>query len=155
MLLGSPQLACQKEAVANQSAPQQSGVAAAEALAKPAASSRFDEPAFSLSIAPKGQPSRGQPAEFVIVLSAKAPFHVNKEYPHRFKVTTARGLTTTSNVIQRDPSKVSPERLELDVPAKLGQDGPFGIEGEMSFSLCTDEKCLMEKRQLAAPLTVN
>ncbi len=142
-------VACNRDAVANQNAEKSGAMPdVPEHQAGTTSKSQFDESSFSLSIAPKAAVDKGQSGELLVVLTAKAPFHVNQEYPHRFKVTATRGLTTPSSAIQRDPAKVTPPRLELVVPVTLGQNGPFGLDGEMSFSLCTEEKCLMEKRQL-------
>lgn len=141
--------ACNRDAVANQNADKSAAIPnVPEQQAGTVARSQFDEAGFNLSIAPKTAVDKGQSGELLVVLTAKAPFHVNQEYPHRFKVTATRGLTTPSTTIQRDPAKVTPPRLELVVPVTLGQNSPFGLDGEMSFSLCTEEKCLMEKRQL-------
>jgi hypothetical protein len=124
----------------------------AEATATTEGKSQFDEAAFSLSIAPRAKVVRGQSGEVVISLSAKAPYHVNQEYPHRFKVTAVHGLATPSSSIMRDPAKVTPARLELVVPVTLDPSGPHKLDGELAFSLCTDERCLMENRSLSALL---
>lgn len=154
--LASPTLACQRDAAADQGVGKAvASSAASEHTAAPASRARFDESAFSLSIASKSPAQRNQPTELTIALAAKAPYHVNQEYPHRFKVLVTHGLTTSSTVIQRDAEKVTPDRLELLIPISVGQDAPFSLEGEMSFSLCTDEKCLMEKRRLSTTLEVH
>jgi hypothetical protein len=158
-------VACQREAGANQVAVDRTDQSLSQpAQQKPlppavndtsaamAGKSQFAESTFNLSIAPRAAVSRGQSGELVISLTAKSPFHVNQEYPHRFKVSATRGLTTPTSTIQRDPIKVTPARLELVVPVTLGANGPFGLDGEMSFSLCTAEKCLMEKRPLTVAL---
>ena len=147
--------ACNRDAVANQAAEKASSTPAEAAQpVSNEAKGRFDESTFTLSIVPKTLSGKGSAGELLIVLEAKAPFHVNGEYPHRFRVTSARGLTTLTETIQRDPARVTPSKLELSVPVTLGQAGPFGLTGEMSFSVCTDEKCLMEKRRLAADFEV-
>jgi hypothetical protein len=143
-------VACNRDAVANQRADKPAALPTPEEASQLASvgKAQFDESAFNLGIAPRAAIEKGQSGELVVVLTAKPPYHVNKEYPHRFKVTATRGLTTPSSTIQRDPAKVSPARLELLVPVTLEQNGPHGLEGELSFSLCTEEKCLMEKRSL-------
>jgi hypothetical protein len=148
--------ACNRDAVANQNAEKSPAIPTPLGQqAGTVAKTQFDEPAFSLSIASKAPVDKGQSGELLVVLTAKAPYHVNQEYPHRLKVTATRGLTTPHATIQRDPAKVTSPRLELVVPVTLGQDGPFGLDGEMSFSLCTEEKCLMEKRQLTVAVGPN
>jgi hypothetical protein len=141
-------VACQRSASANQPA-EQSAAPAPAAAAQQAAQTRFDESAFSLEIAPKAAVARGQTGELLVRLAAKAPYHVNQEYPHRFKITEARGLSVDgTKTIERDPKRLTPEKLELSVPVTVGNEQRSGVDGEMSFSLCTAEKCLMEKRKL-------
>lgn len=148
-------LACRREDPSSQAI---NPASAAEKLAQPqaanaeptpsAAKSAHDESAFSLSLAARGKLSKSQPGELAIVLLAKPPFHVNLEYPHRFKLISKRGLSTATDTIQRDPAKLSETKLEMSVPVTVVEAGPAGLEGEMSFSVCTSEKCLMEKRRL-------
>ncbi|HEY5957647.1 MAG TPA: hypothetical protein VIV60_13875 [Polyangiaceae bacterium] len=139
--------ACQRNAAANQSS-EQSSSPAPVAAADQAGKARYEETAFNLNIAPKAAVSRGQPAELAVYLTAKAPYHVNQEYPHRFKITASRGLSAPTTTIERDPKRLTPERLEMLVPVSVGNDNPLGLDGELSFSLCTAEKCLLEKRKL-------
>lgn len=141
--------ACRREDPANQTIHQASAAELPSAVSNSTTSkAAYSEAAFDLSLSARGKLSKGQAGELVIALTAKAPFHVNLEYPHRFKLATKHGLTTPSDTIQRDPAKVGESKLELTIPVTLADAGPFGLEGEMSFSVCTSEKCLMEKRRL-------
>ena len=148
-------LACRREHPSNQAINEASAAEPAVAVQtndpQPvvAGKASYDEAAFGLSLSARGKLNKGQTGELAVVLVAKPPFHVNLEYPHRFKVSSARGLATSATTIQRDAAKLSESRLEMVVPVTLNDSGPARLDGEVSFSVCTSEKCLMEKRQLS------
>ena len=160
---GAEAFACQRSGSANQVSPtpddppnaaaavqvRMTAQAPAE-MAGPPPRAKYEEPQFTLSLAAPPDVTKGSTAVLSVVLVAKPPFHVNEEYPHRFRVITARGLSTPAKTIQRDSAKVTKSRLEMSIPVTLGTDESYRLDGEMGFSVCTDEKCLMEKR----PLTI-
>lgn len=86
-----------------------------------------------------------------VVLIAKAPYHTNAEYPHKFKLGPApAGLRYPEQVVKG--MQVQPERGVLRVPVHAERPGPATITGTLSFSVCTEERCLVEKRELSLNL---
>lgn len=86
-----------------------------------------------------------------VVLVAKAPYHTNAEYPHKFKLGAApAGLSYPEAVVKG--MQVNPERSVLRVPVQAQQAGPATVSGTLSFSVCTEERCLVEKRDLSLAL---
>ncbi|HMA93143.1 MAG TPA: hypothetical protein VKP30_10680 [Polyangiaceae bacterium] len=158
---GAAAFACQRSGSANQAATKSEDPPNAAVQIKmtaqaptgdvpaPRGQAKYDEPQFSLSVVAPTDATKGATAGLNVVLVAKPPFHVNEEYPHRFRVIAARGLSTPAKMIQRDSAKVTKSRLEMAVPVTLDNEGPYGLDGEMGFSVCTNEKCLMEKRPLS------
>ncbi|HET9933033.1 MAG TPA: hypothetical protein VFQ35_20160 [Polyangiaceae bacterium] len=167
-------LACNKDRPASVEAPTSGGVpsatpepvaaapaaaqasAAEPAAAAPsepsAASARVDEANFSISITPSGAYAAGKPAEAQIVLDAKPPFHVNDKYPYKFKLKDAAGLTFANPVVGKDNVKLETQRATMTVPFTVKDPGKHTLAGQFSFSVCTEDKCLMEKRDLALSL---
>jgi hypothetical protein len=125
------------------------GEVAPTTVAKVAQSS-YDEAAFALQMVAGNPIKSGETGELTVTLTSKPPFHVNAEYPHRFKVAKTKGGNAPKATISSDSARLKPTKLELSVPVVSEQVGPGELEGEFSFSVCTDEKCLMEKRQLKA-----
>ena len=125
--------------------------AAAEsaAPAPAAAADHYSETAFDLVLQPKGSYESGQPGEAEIVLSAKPPFHVNDKYPYKFKIKEAAGLKFASLLVAKDLVKLEPLRATLPVRFTPENAGPQTVEGQLSFSVCTEDKCMIEKRDLA------
>jgi hypothetical protein len=126
---------------------------AGSAVAAPApaadAVSKYSEANFDLTLAAKGAYASGQAGEAEIVLSAKAPFHVNQNYPYKFKLKEAPGLKFANLVVSKDSVKLEPARATLPVLFTPESAGKHTVAGQLSFSVCTDDKCMIEKRELA------
>jgi hypothetical protein len=152
--------ACKREVSASEAATAEStsSTASAETLSQTAATTpqaKFDEGAFRLESSVPSSVKAGESFQVKLVLSAKAPYHVNAEYPHRFKVMSVAGGKADSEMVTRDPAKLTAASLELLVPMTASGIGKGELVGELSFSLCTADKCLMEKRKLKAEFVVN
>ncbi|MEP7049472.1 MAG: hypothetical protein ABJB12_03930 [Pseudomonadota bacterium] len=111
------------------------------------AASKYSELAFELELKPKGDYAAGKAAEAEIVLNAKAPFHVNQQYPYKFKLKASPGVTYPNMVVAKDAVKLEPARATLPV-AFTPEAGKHTVSGQLSFSVCTDDKCVIEKRDL-------
>ena len=121
-------------------------------VAATATASSFDEPAFSVSLSKSGTYSAGNSGILMLELQAKAPHHVNQEYPHKFKLKPVDGISFPNPTLARDAMTVQPMAIVLRVPLKPMHKGAFKVEGEFAFSLCTADRCLIEKRSLVAEI---
>ncbi|MEO7035404.1 MAG: hypothetical protein ABI548_15870 [Polyangiaceae bacterium] len=110
--------------------------------------SKYSEAAFDLELQPKGAYASGKAGVAEIVLNAKAPFHVNQQYPYKFKLKESPGLTYPNMVVGKDAVKLEPARATVPV-AFTAEAGKHTVTGQLSFSVCTDDKCVIEKRDLA------
>ena len=131
------------------SAPAPGAVDSAAAAPAEAAASKYSEVGFDLVLQPKGAYASGQAGEAEIVLSAKAPFHVNDKYPYKFKIKEAPGLKFTNLVVAKDLVKLEPARATVPVAFTPESAGKHTVAGQLSFSVCTVDKCMIEKRELA------
>jgi hypothetical protein len=111
--------------------------------------SQVNDANFELKIAPKGAYEAGKPAEAEIVLDAKPPFHVNDKYPYKFKLKEAKGLTFPAPLVGKDAVKLEKARATMSVAFTPQSAGKHELGGQFSFSVCTDDKCLIEKRDLS------
>jgi hypothetical protein len=137
--------------VASAAAP---GGAAPATSPAPAGAPKFTDAAFDLSIeAPKAPLKAGQAGNVEIVLVAKAPFHVNDKYPIKLKLKETPGVKYESLTVGKDAAKV--EAMKAVMPVAFTPDsGKRTVAGTFSFSVCTEDKCLMEKRELALNVSV-
>jgi hypothetical protein len=130
--------------------------AGAEPAAPPAsaAASKYSEAAFDVVIQPKGAYTSGQPGAAEIVVSAKPPFHANDKYPYKFKLNEAPGLKFANLVVDKDAVKVDKTRATLSVPFTTESAGKHTVSGKLFFSVCNEDQCLVEKRDLALEIDV-
>lgn len=117
-------------------------------------SSQFEEAAFSLKLEPRTPYGVGKPGEVVLQLKAKEPHHINQEYPHKLKLKATDGVAFPQTVLGRDAMKIATMSAELSVPFTPAKTGTYSIGGDFAFSLCTADRCLMEKRALAVAINV-
>lgn len=143
------------------SAPAAKAAAPADATAagEPAAppgelKSQVSEDSFDLKIEPTGSYAAGKEGQVQIVLDAKAPFHVNKEYPYSFALNDSPGLKFASMKVQKDAVKLETQRATMTVPFTPSKGGAHTISGTFKFSVCTDEQCLIKKQELALSVDV-
>jgi len=108
--------------------------------------------AFSTWLQAAAPAKAGAPVELEVVLTAKPPYHCNAEYPHKFKLNAAPGLSFPAETVKG--MRVTPERSVLAVPVTATSAGKANISGTLSFSVCTEERCLVEKRDLTLALDV-
>ncbi len=118
------------------------------------AKARFDEANFDLKIAPKGSYKVGQASEAVVELQAKKPFKPNDKYPYKLTLQKSDGVKFPADTVKKDAAKLDGQRVTMTVPFTPESAGKKKIAGKFSFSVCTDDKCLIEKRDLALDITV-
>ena len=144
-----PTPAAPSAAPTSATAPAAAPGAAPEAAPSAPAASKYSEAGFDLVLQPKGAYASGQAGEAEIVLNAKPPFHVNDKYPYKFKIKEAPGLKFANLVVAKDSVKLEPARATVPVAFTPESAGKHTLAGQLSFSVCTDDKCMIEKRELA------
>lgn len=127
---------------------------AAPSPANAAATSRVSESQFDVALAASGAYQAGKEGTVDVVLEAKAPFHVNDQYPIKFKVKEGPGVKYSAAVVGKDKAKVEHMKATMPVAFVPESAGQHTVSGQLSFSVCTDENCLMEKRDLSLVVDV-
>ncbi|MDQ2645053.1 MAG: hypothetical protein M3020_14645 [Myxococcota bacterium] len=117
--------------------------------ASPQAASRVSDASFELNFVGKPEYEAGKPGEATITLDAKPPFHVNDKYPYKFKLKETAGLKFPNPVVAKDAAKLEKQRMTMAVGFTPEAAGKHTIAGVLQFSVCTDDKCLIEKRDLS------
>ena len=126
----------------------------APAAAAGAGQSRYDEAKFDLTAQPSGAYASGQEGAVEIVLNAKPPFHANQQYPYKFKAKEGAGVKFAQPVLGKDATKLEAQRVTMRVPFTPDGAGKRTVSGQFAFSVCTEETCLMEKRDLSLVVDV-
>jgi hypothetical protein len=128
--------------------------ATAEAPVVALGNARYSEPSFDLAVRPSGSYASGQEGKVEIVLDAKPPFHVNHQYPYKFKAKAGPGVKFPQPVVGKDQAKLEQQRVTMLVGFVPESGGKQSVAGQFAFSVCTDETCLMEKRDLSLVVDV-
>ncbi|HVY26692.1 MAG TPA: hypothetical protein VHB79_09065 [Polyangiaceae bacterium] len=116
--------------------------------APPTGAAKFTDTGFDLSLeAPKAPVKAGQAGSVEVVLAAKPPFHVNDKYPIKLKLKETPGVKYDNMTITKDAVKLEPMKAVMPV-SFTPEAGKRTVAGQFSFSVCTEDKCLMEKRDL-------
>jgi len=118
------------------------------------AKSTYSESNFDLTLKSKGDYKVGQAGEAEIELNAKSPFHANDKYPYKFKLTDAAGIEFPGKVVSKDKAKLEHMKVVMSVPFTPKEAGKKKIDGVFHFSICTEDKCLIEKRGLTVAVDV-
>jgi hypothetical protein len=99
-------------------------------------------------------------------LEAQGDFHVNKEYPYKFKATAVSGVT----YLGKDPGgtdlfskaagdfalDTSNEKVgTMTVRFKSANKGAVSIGGTFKLSVCSAQNCQLEQATVTVPVTVN
>jgi hypothetical protein len=114
----------------------------------------FDESAFSISVQGAPTYTAGQPGTVGITLKAKTGYHANNEYPYKLKLTPCTGLKYADEVVRGDAVKVTHDQAQMQVPLTPSEAGDRIFAGTFSFSVCSEEHCLVEKRDVGLRLKV-
>lgn len=115
----------------------------------------YDEDAFTLSLSGPSTAQVGESVKFVVTLSAKNGFKVNEEYPVKFRPVAGAGLAFAKETVGKEDGQVEKSKVVLPIEVKLSQPGKLEVSGKLSFSVCTDDRCLIEKRDLGVTITAS
>lgn len=123
------------------------------ASGQPIQGAAVSEEPFSIWLQAVSPIAAGSAATVEAVLVAKPPYHCNAEYPHKFKLAAApSGLTYPETTVKG--AKVTAEKSVLPIVVQAQSPGKAKVSGTLSFSVCNEERCLVEKRDLAVELEV-
>ncbi len=98
----------------------------------------------------------GKEATAIVTITARDGFHVNPDYPLSFKPAANEMFGITGDRMPLTATDKTPckekadDNCEVKVPLKLTpkQAGVANFEGVLSFSVCSEEKCLTPKETL-------
>jgi hypothetical protein len=145
-------------------------VAKTDPAAKPEGKAAEVKPAASVASEPKkgadasavsftawlqssGAYEAGKQGSVTAVLVAKDPYKCNDKYPYKFKLDAPSGGVSYPQDVVRG-MQVTPKRSTLTIPFVPSQAGPATVAGTLFFSVCTDERCLIEQTKLSVTVDV-
>lgn len=108
---------------------------------------------FRAHLQSAGKLQKGKAGSVQVVLEAVAPFHCNDKYPYKFTPSPTPGVTYAEAVVKN--MKVGEQRSTMTVPFTAADKGEKKLTGELAFSVCTDDKCLIEKQKLSITVQID
>ena len=127
---------------------------AADAPAAKAVGPRAEGEAYQVALVPPASVKPGAAATARVVVTARGPYHVNREYPTSFRVDRASTASFQADKVplgegaERTPCKDFPgETCTLSAPMdfRAPASGETRIAGVVAFSVCNPDRCLIEK----------
>jgi hypothetical protein len=119
---------------------------------------RAEGEAYQVSLVPPASVKAGATATARVVVTARAPYHVNRDYPTSFRVDKGATAIFPAEKVplgegaERTPCKEFPGEscaLSAPLPFRAAATGETRIAGVVAFSVCTPDRCLIEKVPVA------
>lgn len=129
-----------------------SGLAAGES--SPLAGIAIEQPAYLLSLSAPGQAGLKEPLGFSVELETKAGHKVNHEYPLKLKLESAADWESPRVEWTAADAAMASAHLAFQGKVVARRSGTIPLRFKLSFSVCTDSTCLVEKKELEASVVV-
>jgi hypothetical protein len=95
----------------------------------------------------------GASASVIAVVNAKSPYKCNTQYPYKFVLDAPpSGVSYPSTTVRG--MRVEGKRASMPIPFVPTSAGSHTIGGTLSFSTCTEDKCLVDKAHLSVVVDV-
>jgi hypothetical protein len=117
---------------------------------------------FFIDAVPAGDCAAGSACGVTLKLVATGDFHINDEYPYRFKADEAAGLEflgkdeggkNTFSKAAGDWQKSEEKAGIMTVKFVPKGRGPANLAGTFKLSVCSPQNCLLDQRQVTAAVT--
>ena len=97
----------------------------------------------------------GKGGQVEIALEGRGDWHVNQEYPIRVALEATPGLTLPKReLVKGDASEFGEEKARFLAAVEPRAKGDHEVKCDVSFAMCTEENCVLEKRTVAMRLEV-
>jgi len=118
---------------------------------------------FFLDATPTGDCAAGATCSLTIKLVATGEFHINEDYPYKFKADDAPGVeflgadAAGKNVFSKaasDWKKKDEKSGAMTVAFRAADKGPKSVGGTFKLSVCSAQTCQLEQQQVEATVAV-
>jgi hypothetical protein len=125
-----------------------------EARALPSAAN-VEVDTYRVEMTTAGPYKSGAAGSVKITLTAKAGFHINGQYPYRFKASAAaEGVSYPKPVLERADGQFDEKSAVFTLPFVVGHAGKFAVGGVLNLSVCSPASCIVQKAPLDVTVTV-
>ncbi len=140
----------------SEAATQRGATSETAAPAAPGKGPKIDADSYSVEMKVKGPVAAGKEGTVEIELVPKGAYHINNQYPYKFKLAepAPEGVTFPKPVLKREDGKFEEKKGSFSVPFVASKAGKTKVAGTLSMSVCSDANCLMEKVDLEVDVDV-
>jgi hypothetical protein len=71
------------------------------------------------------------------------------EYPYKLKLEPNPVLSLSGDPLTKDAFQISADCTKLQIPFTATKAGTHVVTGQLSFSVCKDDQCLVERQALS------
>jgi hypothetical protein len=90
-----------------------------------------------------------------VALERRGEWHVNQEYPIRVDLKADPGVTLKRHELVKDDAKeFGEDKVRFLVGVEPSATGEHEVTCDVSFAMCTEENCILEKRTVSMQLKV-
>ena len=124
-------------------------------LAAPPPAPKLETDTFLVEITAGGPYKSGAAGSVKVTLTTKGVFHINSQYPYRFKAASPpEGVSYPKPVLERGDAQFEEKKAVFTLPFVASHAGKFTVGGVFSMSVCSAGSCIMQKASLEIPVTV-
>jgi hypothetical protein len=119
---------------------------------------------FFVDAVPPADCAVGANCTIALTLVATGAYHINDEYPYKFKADDAPRVAFQGsdpagpNVFSKSASnwqKTGPQKGTMSVVFQSTEKGAKNIAGIFKFSVCSEQNCQLEQATLTTPVSVH
>ena len=100
---------------------------------------------YSAYLETTGRYVTGTVGAVLAVVVAQGEYHCNEEYPAQFTPVRTSGVVVSDAAVR---GTLAGKRGSLTVPLRVTSSKTASLGGELRFSVCSSERCLLEKQFL-------
>lgn len=119
------------------------------------ATAKLETDSYRVEITATGPYKAGAKSSVRVALTTKGAFHINPQYPYRFKAKPApEGVTYPKPILERGDGQFEEKKAFFDVPFVASHAGKFEVGGIFHMSVCSAGSCIVEKAPLEVSISV-
>ena len=110
---------------------------------------------YIVEIKGAGEYKAAQEGTVEVTLLPKGVYHINAQYPMKFKVAEgADGVTYTKAVLKREDGTFDEKKGTFKVPFVAAKPGKAKVGGTLHFSVCSESQCVIDKKEIEVAVDV-
>ncbi len=131
------------------------GTNAKDAEPLQASPAKIEADSYLVEISASSPSGAGAAGSVRVSLTAKAGFHINEQYPYRFRASPpAEGVSYPKPVLERADGQFEEKTAVFQLPFVASHAGKFSVGGVLNLSVCSPTSCVVQKAPLAVTVSV-